>query len=77
MAKAKEEFGIGSKVRYTRTDRKGNTRVVEGVVTGRRPSRGMLVDINTGVGRVAEQFRIKPNDGSRAFWSDPVLPAKR
>lgn len=73
---AKKEFGIGSKVRVERTDRRGNKRVVEGVVTGRRPSRGILINVDTGVGRVAEQFRIKPNDGSRAFWSDPVLPVK-
>ncbi len=57
---------IGKSIEYK--DSKGKES--KGIVTGAKLGIGILMDVATGesFGRPI-MFRIKPNDGSRAFWT--------
>jgi hypothetical protein len=59
---------IGSNVEWFKGGPK--PKIVRGKVTGIRRSSGIIKDTKTGEQWPGVQFRIKPEDGSRAVWTD-------
>lgn len=60
---------IGRHVDYMSTSRKGVKTTRRGVIDGMRRGPGKIVDMVTKQEWPSFQFRIKPVDGGRAFWT--------
>lgn len=56
---------LGTEVDYTNKD----DETIRGVVTGIRKSAKTIRNIKTGERWPGIEFRIKPNDGGRQFWT--------
>lgn len=59
---------IGCEVTYSRSGR-GKSREVTGIIQDVRHGYGTVYNVKTGQSWYVIEIKIKPNDGSRAFWT--------
>jgi len=65
------ESDIGNHIEYS-TNRKGKEKKISGIIVDIKKS-NPLINVNTGKKKTnTVKLKIKPDDGSRVFWTDTM-----